>query len=149
MMLLLVIEIFPFRPIYGAFRPLWSNYSDNFNKNPIIGQINTAWLGWGEEGFLLGKQIEKRLAPQLLKTGESIHIYQVYSGVWLVPPNFIQSETRSDQPKLTKSDYYIINRSSIVQGYSSPFKDLEPILVLSYRGYIQAWLYRGDQLKSK
>ena len=27
--------------------------------------------------------------------------------------------------------------------------DIEPLFTLSYRGFVQAWIYRGDQLKHK
>jgi hypothetical protein len=29
------------------------------------------------------------------------------------------------------------------------FEDINPFLTISYRGYIQAWVYRGDQIKHK
>jgi hypothetical protein len=49
----------------------------------------------------------------------------------------------------THSDYYIINRISVMAERTTMIDGIEPLFTLSYRGFVQAWIYRGDQLKPK
>jgi hypothetical protein len=146
--LLLIVEILPFRPVFGAFKPVWNKFSEEFNKTPTIGQVNTAWLGHGEEIFIFGKKIEKTISFNQNKIYlHPVNIYEFKLGEWLT--NNKMMVINSGKYGFTKSDYYIVNRLVITQGISFFFENIEPLFTLSYRGYEQAWVYRGDQLKHK
>ena len=151
--LLFVLEILPFRPLYAAFRPIWSSYADS--EVPVVGKINPSWVGWGEEVMLTGQIIEDACRSHnnvLSDTScESITLYYFYPGQWLN-----ENKRISVAPALgrlakiglsyTKADYYVMNRSAVVQE-SAPFPDnVKPVFVIGFRGYAQAWVFRGDQL---
>ena len=140
----LTIEILPFRPVFGAFRPIWSTYPDTYLKSPVVGQSNPWWVGWGEELFLAGKKIETMIKEP---TKNQINLYTFYPSVWINMPNYFNIRYFPDIG-FTNSDYYIINRASVFQD-GLVIKDIEPLFTLSYRGFVQAWVYRGDQLRYK
>lgn len=141
----LIFETAPFRPLYAAFRPFWLNYGDaDFAE---AGRLNPSWMGWGEERALLGDKLEKlcRTSPDICRDAR---IYDLYYGRWLPerPRPFVfrdVDEVRGKEP-LGDRDYYLFNRTRIVQGVPQPKS--RPILTLDYGGYQMAWLYRGSDL---
>jgi hypothetical protein len=143
----LIIEVFAFRPVFGAFRPIWSTYPANYLQNPIVGQLNPWWVGWGEELFLAGKKIETMIKKPI--KGE-INLYRFYPGEWIdMPKGFYAQYNFPNIGGFTHSDYYIINRISVMAERTTMIDGIEPLFTLSYRGFVQAWIYRGDQLKPK
>ncbi|EDN71185.1 conserved hypothetical protein, membrane [Beggiatoa sp. PS] len=78
-MVFLIIEILPFRPIFGSFRPIW-NYS--FNTLPSKGISRPVNWGWGDSVFIAGKKIEKMMAEGQIKNDE-IRLYFPYFGKWI------------------------------------------------------------------
>ena len=151
---LLILEVLPFRPVYGAFRPIWSHYDDS--NTPILGQLNPSWLGWGEEAMLAGQHIETqcRISGNNTLNGipcESITLYVRYWGEWLnentnikvLPHNSLLQKEEFSYPA---TDYYVINRLAIVQSVEFPM-EVEPEFVISFRGYIIAWVFRFDRIK--
>ncbi len=144
----LMAEVLPFRPVFGAFRPIWSTYPDNYLKNPIVGQLNPWWVGWGEELFLAGKKIETMIEEP---TGNKINLHRFYPGGWInMPKGFNAQYNFPNIGGFTHSDYYIINRISVMAERITMIDDnIKPLFTLSHRGFVQAWIYRGDQLKHK
>ncbi|MFK5970335.1 MAG: hypothetical protein QM487_09485 [Candidatus Marithrix sp.] len=143
----LITEVLPFRPVFGAFRPIWSTYPNEYLQNPIVGQVNPSSVGWGEELFLAGKKIETMIEAS---TGNKINLHKFYPGGWInMPKGFNAQYNFPNIGGFTKSDYYIINRRSVMAERVAMIDDIEPLFTLSYRGFIQTWVYRGDQLKYK
>ena len=141
----LTIEVLPFRPVFGAFRPIWSTYPDKYLKSPVVGQFNPWWTGWGEELFLAGKKIETMLKKPIKN---EINLYTFYPGRWINMPKDFNARYFPDV-EFTHSDYYIINRQSVTAERTTMIDGIEPLFTLSYRGFVQAWVYRGDQLRPK
>ena len=168
--IILALEVLPFRPVYAAFRPIWSHYPDSVT--PVVGKINPSWIGWGEELMLAGQILEKHhdLASNSQNSGvppRALNLYTVYPGEWLttnkkiktsllplplgiekIPKTMQMNDSLSTDGSLyTESDFYVINRSSIVQRYCDFPTEVKPSFVISFRGFIQAWVFRGNQIK--
>ncbi len=145
-------EVIPFRPLYGAFHPFWLTFPDA--RQPEVGRINPSWLGWGEEMMLVGRRLRSGPAPSLLSRGEAtpapLTLYCCYySGAWITTQPalrqvLLHGVTRPEEVSYGPHDYFILNRSMLVQGF--PLPDLPPDLVLSFRGFEQAWVYQGQRL---
>jgi len=143
---ILLFEILPFRPLYASFRPIWMNYSEQYSKHPVIGQINGSWLGWGEEIMLAGKKIEKKSKRENIDLA-NIHIYYNYPGQWIDSKiQHIRPITTSEL-RYSKLDYYILNRLGLVQNSTKFPHSIEPLFTIEHRGFVHAWIFRGDQLK--
>lgn len=157
-LIFLIGEILPFRPIFADFRPIWNNYSEEFNKNPVAGKLvpSSSGSGGGEGTFLLSKKIAAGIAKGEITNTNDIHIYH-YHGQWINSSNFITSSYYPVDVELTtrilktlrftKSDYYIVDRTGLSLQRGFFFKDVEPTFIISYRGFVQAWVYRGDHIK--
>ncbi|WP_439403054.1 hypothetical protein ACNJYA_13050 [Bradyrhizobium sp. DASA03068] len=146
--LFLILETVPFRPLYAAFRPFWLNYPDaDFAE---AGRLNPSWMGWGEERALLGEKFEEFCgrSPDICRNGRIFHLYY---GRWLPerPRSFeiFDAANVVGKEPLGDHDYYLFNRSRIVQGFPQPKS--RPILTLDFRGYEMAWLYRGSDLAAE
>jgi len=144
----LFIEIFPFRPLYGPFRPLWSNYPSSYNSSFSKAVLNPSWMGWGEEVAMSGKRLlkyYKHSNPSL----SGITIYHNYFGDWLYKKNdadLVLIDTVSGL-KYTENDFYIFNRMGIAHSFHE-FPDNVPVFdTISYRGLITAWVFRGSDLE--
>ncbi|MEY9878657.1 hypothetical protein ABIA43_000191 [Bradyrhizobium sp. USDA 328] len=146
--LFLILETVPFRPLYAAFRPFWLNYLDADHAE--AGRLNPSWMGWGEERALLGEKFQElcERSPDICRNGRIFHLYY---GRWLPerPRSFgiFDAATVVGKEPLGDHDYYLFNRSRIVQGLPQPKS--RPILTLDYRGYEMAWLYRGSDLAAE
>lgn len=151
MLIALLAEVLPFGPLYASFRPFWSNYREDYSVHPIRGEINPSWIGWGEEAMIAGKKIA-RLCDQKEINCTDVRIYCAYAGDWLFPPSSIQvfCSGMGNQPefRFSDQDFYVINRSYVVQGGFFPAK-AEPFLTIDFRGFVQAWVFRGDELERK
>lgn len=149
LILVAVAELFPFRPFYASFRPFWIHYDDASQAEP--GRLNASWMGWGEEVMLAGKEIEAACGARSQKLAgiDCAHIVlRPYglTGTWLPGPATIKIEpTIPGNPgKMTRTDYYLVSRLTLIQRRSIP--EIAADFVVSYRGYVQAWVYRGDRL---
>lgn len=144
----LLIEVFPFKPLFGAFRPVWANYSKLHSTTPLRGAFNPWWIGWGEEISIVGKRIEKNLIqsnPDL----RGVNIYHNGWGAWLYQKNsalILKIDTCANL-RYTKNDYYIFIRGSTIQSYFSFPQNVPVYDIVSYRGFVTAWVFRGDELK--
>jgi hypothetical protein len=146
----LVAEALPFRPLYGAFRPLWSNYSAAYNKNPSRGIVNPSWMGWGEEVMLAGKKIRNMMKAQGNGTLDDVRIYHNYFGEWLFRKNkaslLLMDTLESKDYRYSGNDFYILNRMAISIS-ELPFPETTtPVFSVSYRGFTEAWVFRGSDL---
>ncbi|MDM8523477.1 hypothetical protein QUF80_08910 [Desulfococcaceae bacterium HSG8] len=162
------LEVFPFRPLYASFRPIWLNHPEEFNRIPSIGKNRSgAWGGWGEEVMMAGKKIEELCLQEKIAC-EDIRLYYLYPGQWLdaeIPIKLFSVVFY--ESRLTKNDYYVINRAGVIYGgvkyvdfevaragkYDRAsglnFEVVPPEFTISFRGYTQAWIFRGDQLRPK
>ncbi len=160
-------EVIPFAPIHGTFRPIWLNYPDEFSHSNPVGRTRSGvWGGWGEEIMIAGKKIEQICSSKEINC-DDIRLYYILPGDWLDAkiPVKIFSVIRDDL-RFTENDYYVINRSVFMYGGKEylkfetvqpckgeknclNFDVVPPELTISYRGLIQAWIFRGDQLRPK
>jgi hypothetical protein len=136
-----------------------------------MGRINPWWLGWGEESMLAGEEIERRcLDPEHTSVSvppgcDKFNLYDGYPGFWLDAPPRVRQTVMLDsiwqliqraspayhfsdrqEFQYTDHDYYVLNRSSIVQAnWEFPTK-VPPEFAIEFRGYAEAWVFRGDRL---
>lgn len=140
----LFAEIWAFRPMLGAFRPVWLNFDETRNSLITLWHADPVWIGYGEEAMLIGETVEADCASRDV---EPCTMWSLFVGDWLVEDTeLLQRRSRSNLTTwtYTSSDYYIYNRHAALDGWTIP--DVEPVIVLSQRGYIQANIYRGDHL---
>lgn len=146
--LLILLELLPFRPVIGAFRPVWVQYKQNFNQQQPAGEtIPGAWLGWGEEVMLSGKSIQQEILKNT-DIPEGIRIHFIYKGAWLTAPDYFSIFPIGINDYYTKNDYYIINRFALIQDFCSFPQKTQPLFTIDFSGFTQAWIYRGDHLLS-
>ncbi len=166
-LLAVFFEVIPFAPIHGAFRPIWLNYPDEFNRSNPVGRTRSGvWGGWGEEIMIAGKKIEK-ICFRKKENCNDIRLYYCLVGEWLdakIPVKIFP--VRHDDLRFTENDYYIVDRSAFMYGAKEhlKFETVQPCkrgknglnfdvvpseFTISYRGLVQAWIFRGDQLKPK
>lgn len=150
----MIVEIAPFRPLYAAFRPITVNYSGA--DGPAPGHLNFSWTGWGEEAILAGKLIDEacRKDGRLAGVGcAKIGIWSVYNARWFprsgskvhqVGGGYVTGDAWPAGP----DTYYVLNRQLIAGGLLHNFPEISPDFVVGYRGFTMAWVFRGDRLKS-
>jgi len=69
--------------------------------------------------------------------------------LWLPGPSIIhiaRYETVKDAPPLDRKSFYVVNRLFLIAD-KFPIPKIAPDFVVSYRGYVLAWVYRGDRLR--
>ncbi|MCB8819912.1 hypothetical protein [Microvirga rosea] len=146
------LEATPFRPTFASFRPIWLNYTDAASAQS--GGLNPSWMGWGEEVMLIGKQLEdacSRNEANAFGEGCSKVVLRPFSyhGRWLPGSKDIKIEATfqvGQDGKMTANDYYVASRLGLLQLSNIP--QIPPDFVVSYRGFVQAWAWRGDRLKA-
>lgn len=143
-------ETAPFRPLFAAFRPFWLNYTDS--QRAELGRLNASWMGWGEEIMSAGKKLEAAcLAHDAAFAGTpctDVTLYVMHSGLWLPGPSVIHLARYAEvstAPPLGKNSFYVVNRLYLITG-AYPIPQIEPDFTVSYRGYVLAWVFRGDRL---
>jgi hypothetical protein len=169
----LVMETLPFRPVYTAFRPIWSSFPDKDIPEPTLG--NPSWVGWGEDVMIAGKKVEQLIrdhSTRLGKNSAAQTLYTLYAGDYLTMSGNLpfaikyvlkdSSFYRYDVERLmsrsgktcVKSQVvydscalFLVSRYNfIIDGIPFP-RTAAPLFTISYRGYPQAWVWRGDALK--
>jgi len=154
--LLVVVEMFPFMPMPGAFQPIWLNLPVEDEHDIRAGIASPAWGGWGEELALAGEQIYGQCGQTLAGAGQpawtiqncdEIRLYSTFPGVWMrggedALNTGLAVEQRS---YIRETDYWLINRSAVILRWATIPK-IEPELTLYYRGYPYAWVYQGSKL---
>lgn len=155
----LIAEIWPFKPLYGAFRPIWSEPSNRYKNSYEVGEPDISWTGWGEEMMIVGERIWAKC--KLDNSCKDTRIFFNFAGKWnlmangiYIPLHFKYVNTfipTSEQAGgYDENDYFIVNRSALISKVPKNFpNDMVPYDTVNYRGYIQAWVFRGDQLNEK
>jgi len=147
---ILIAEVAPFRPLFAAFRPFWLSYGDANYAEP--GRLNASWMGWGEEVLLAGKHIVRACETGGGRLG-GVNCARItlrpfsYHGLWLpdsAPIKLNAEYSVGDRAKMTRADYYVFSRLVLIQSNNIP--QLKPDFVVAFRGYDEAWVYRGDRL---
>lgn len=140
----LFAEVWAFRPMLGAFRPVWLNFGPERSSLITLWHADPVWIGYGEEAMLIGEALE---ADCEQRGAAPCTMWILFVGDWLTSDSdLIQRRSRSDLDTwtYTSSDYYIYNRHAALDGWTIP--DVEPVMIIEQRGYVQANIYRGDHL---
>jgi hypothetical protein len=150
--LAVLLEVAPFAPAYFAFRPLWSPHDYPDAQIPIPGRLNPTWLGWGEETMICGQMLQQRISTSSAPAGRQAPVLYVANCCdWLTPHPALEVRPLVwyiDRLKYDDTEYYLLNRSCIVQRNWLFPQRAAPEFVLSYRGFVQAWVFRGDKLRA-
>ncbi|MBN1307855.1 MAG: hypothetical protein JXA18_08060 [Chitinispirillaceae bacterium] len=149
MIILIIVEIMPFRPLFGSFRPLWTDYSSAYNQTPSKAILNPWWMGWGEEVYLAGRQIKKQMKrdnPYL----SGVTIYTNYQGEWLYRKNsaHVVLLDTVDSIGYSENDFFVLNRMGIAQSSMNFPGSVAPFGTIGFRGFVQGWIFRGSDLKA-
>ncbi|UFS73428.1 hypothetical protein LPB73_15890 [Tardiphaga sp. 37S4] len=151
---LMIAEVAPFRPLYAAFRPITVNYPGA--DAPAPGHLNFSWTGWGEETILAGKLIDDECRKQGQLAGVDcgkVGIWSVYNARWYPKPGVQVHQSgggyvTGDAWPAGADTYYVINRQLVAGGLLQTLPEISPDFVVGYRGFAMAWVFRGDRLKS-
>ena len=149
-LLLLIIEVLPFRPALVTFRPFWSNMPAKFNTDPAYGQVPPWCTGWGEEVMLAGKRIYEEYGHECGSKDE-IRIFHNYSGSWVKKPanvNLVFMAFGFDDYKYEKCDYYVFTRSGTTFSFIPFPSQVEPLFTIDSRGIVKAWVFRAGDLRA-
>ena len=143
--LLLFFEVVPFGPLYGAFRPVWSNYPSSYNHSTSRGVLNPWWMGWGEEVSIAGKRIVNKFKSKPY----DITIYSDYQGEWMFKDRSIKTVKMDTvgQINYSERDFFVLNRMGITQSEMKFPEKVAPFDSIIYRGFVQAWIFCGSDLK--
>lgn len=156
--ILFLVEVFPFKPVFGAFRPFWSFQSKDYFTKVEKGRVDLSWMGWGEDLMLAGDRIFYNCEV----SGENcrnLRIFSNYNGRWMRKINnlpvsqYFELTIAGLAPGsdfigvYTNRDYFILSRSGLIQDYPKYPEGVEPEFTIDYRGYTVAWVFRGDKLK--
>ena len=154
-LLFMTVQAVPFRPVGASFMPFWA--WDRYALDAPVGHRSVSWPGWGEEAMLAGKWLKEQCnePPEGIledEPCEELRFWIRYPDQWMDPSSvFTLHYTKwlesDSHPPLTKRDYYLFSRLALMQRRLI-FPSIEPVHVVSHRGYAIAWLYRGDQLKA-
>nr|CAI78697.1 hypothetical protein [uncultured Gammaproteobacteria bacterium] len=158
------VEIYPFRPLFGSFRPFWYNLPENMSRHQVF-PTKPVWTGWGEEVMLAGKKIKQNYLKgdtrqatlyfnfigDWVRKDDNITVTSVMTRIAdakymqvkdsLIHANAVHDDTLS----YTSRDFYIINRQGLLYQKDIP-ETINPLFTIGFRGFTQAWVYRGDQL---
>ena len=149
LLVFLVIEVWPFRPLFAAYRPFWLEYGDPDRTEP--GRLNASWMGWGEDFMRAGKNLEAACigrAPPFADTEcKNVTLAVRHQGEWLPGPREITVRPRSEDEKASNDNllFYEFGRLYLIQKID-PIPAVEPDFAASYRGYSLGWVYRADRL---
>jgi hypothetical protein len=147
-----LLEVLPFAPAYFAFRPIWSPHAYPDAQVPIPGRLNPTWLGWGEETMLCANMLQRQIADGRIEiSGQPVVLYVAYFCDWLNPSPRLDVRPLAEhmaELQYSPTEYYLLNRSAVVQRMWAFPDNTTPEFVLSYRGYVQAWVFRGDKLRA-
>jgi hypothetical protein len=145
-LILMAIELYPFRPAFEMFRPIWSDIGATQDGKPAAGVINPIGNGGGEEVMLAGEKIKRMYTGPERK---NIRLYHNFYGAWLGDRGGISVLDMADHSvplSYTGRDYYIVDRLSVVQDWLAFPDKITPRFTIGARGFAQAWVFRGDDL---
>ena len=145
----LVIEMWPFRPLFAAYRPFWLEYGDADRTEP--GRLNASWMGWGEDFMRAGKNLEAacigRSPPFADAECKNVTLAVRHQGEWLPGPREITVRPPSEDEQVSNDKllFYEFGRLYLIQEIDR-IPPIEPDYTASYRGYSLGWVFRADRL---
>lgn len=143
MMVLFVLEIFPFAPLYGGFHPIWLRYDETRRTTATAGHLDPMWWGMGEEMMLAGRKIVEDCDCH------DVTLYSSFGSDWMNAPIktkvFLFSDLKPTELPYTAQDYYVLNRVSVSFG-DVEMPPIAPLFTIDADGYVYAWVFRGDDL---
>lgn len=145
-LMLMAVELYPFRPAFEMFRPIWSHSNAGLAGEPAAGVINPVGNGGGEEVMLAGEKIKRMFTGPERK---NIRLYHNFYGAWIGNQGNISVLDMADHTvplSYTGRDYYIVDRLSVVQDWLAFPGGITPRFTIGARGFAQAWVFRGDDL---
>jgi hypothetical protein len=147
----LLLEVLPFRPIFGAFWPWWANAAGLPTASVAEpGKMMPVWPGWGEEAMIAGRHLRKMAGSGQLPSS-SFQLFTVYPGDWICSDPSIETHWVGTVPyrklSFTENDYYVLNRAEVFQAGVLFPKDKRPLWTIDFRGVSQAWVFRGSDIK--
>lgn len=147
--ILVLVEMILYIPNYVSFAPLWLYRSEQFRTTVRQGEWATGEaMMWGEDLAIAGNKVMELIGPQ--DDYSQYTLYRNYDGLWLKNPGFNIKDMRNNIEELswTDKDYYIFTKFMTYR--SEPpelLVSVVPDAVISYKGEIAAWIYRGDRIK--
>ena len=149
LLVFLVIEMWPFRPLFAAYRPFWLEYGDADRTEP--GRLNASWMGWGEDFMRAGKNLEAacigRAPPFADAECKNVTLAVRHQGEWLPGPREITVRPPSEDEQVSNDKllFYEFGRLYLIQEIDR-IPPIEPDYTASYRGYSLGWVFRADRL---
>lgn len=161
------IEIIPYRVAYGYFRPIWSQAGEYEKNNVETGRQFLAFSGWSLEHAATQSKIYEICKQE--KNCSEVRIYSDYAGYWLGSAHSLSTWEVFN----FNGDSYSIPQASVIGGYKNTDyfvltriglynalgfgnlrtmlvpKEVVPVFTIKVRGFIIAWVYRGDELKKQ
>jgi hypothetical protein len=147
----ITLEVLPFAPAYFPFRPIWSPHAYPDALVPEVGRLNPTWLGWGEETMLGGELLAQWVRTGRIPATPRPVLYVAYYAPWLNPSSAVEVKSLTEHAREIRyadNEYFLVNRSTYVQNARAFPAGVPPEDVISFRGYVQAWIFRGDKLKA-
>ncbi|MBN2035539.1 MAG: hypothetical protein JW768_02235 [Chitinispirillaceae bacterium] len=172
-LMVLVVEVIPFRPVFSSFRPFWSSFPDVVPE-PTRG--NPSWCGWGEGVMLAGRKIEALLvsgSDRVCAERNRLTLYSYYAGDYLTFSGELPFDIKyviSDSLQYSRdvekelawqgkicmrsqvrydcSTLFLLNRYNFIADRLLFPKTVSPLFTISSRGYPMAWVFSGEELKT-
>ena len=149
LLVFLVIELWPFRPPFAAYRPFWLEYDDADRTEP--GRLNASWMGWGED-LCAPARTSKRHAlagrPRSpMRNARMLRLLSAIRAQWLPGPLDITVRPSSEGEQLSNDKLLFdqFGRLYLIQEIDR-IPPIEPDYTASYRGYSLGWVFRADRL---
>ncbi len=144
---LYLIEMVIYTPNIMAFSPVWVVHNDNYKKSIRVGEWHAGEIiFWGEDVAIGGNMICDYLYDKGKKEEDfsQYTIYSDYGSLWNDNPGF---KINTDEIVFNDHTFFILNKVWLFRKEVPSFiYEIEPIMTISYRGEIGAWIYQGDQL---
>lgn len=150
-LLIYIIELYLYLPVYSCFAPLWLIRSGNFKDTIRQGEWAAGEaMTWGEEIAIAGNIIEEHATAKGLSP-EDIIIISNYGSVWFGNPGFdiryIRNITEDTDIPLDETTYFVWTKFALYRDEISDFiYDTEPVEVVKYNGEKAVWIYTADQI---
>ncbi len=145
----ILVEMILYIPNYVCFSPLWLYRNEEFRTTVRQGEWeNGEAMMWGEDFAIAGNKVMELIGPQ--DDYGQYTLYYSYGSLWLKNPGFnrISMYSGLDNLSWTDKDYYLFTKFMIYRKTPPEFLRLvTPDAVISYKGEIAVWIYRGDKIK--
>jgi len=146
---LYLVEMVIYTPNIMPFSPLWLVHNEKYNNTVRTGEWHAGEVFfWGEDLALGGNLIENYLLDinKEINDYTAYHIYSDYGSVWIDNPGFVINSKITDE-SFDDHSFYIFSKTRLFRNTVPDFiYDIDPIMTISYKGEIGAWIYSGEQL---